>query len=332
LSIVKAVVLGATGFIGSHIVRALIDDDIDVRILRRQSSPNLALKGLKVEESIGDLNDKESLLKAFKGCHVLFHAAGYYPLYSFERKEQKAIALRQMKNVLEAAEEAHVKKIVYTSSMSTIGRRKNGKLSNEETRYDPKFFTGLYYEIKYLLEQEALAAAKRGLPVTIVNPTGVFGDYDVKPTSGILVVQIAKGKVPLIIDAPMNAVDVRDVAKGQIAAMKQGKIGKRYLLGGHNTSVREVAKLIAKLLKVAPPKLKIPLFLGEIASFSSEVVGKYLLHQEKPFFPRIGIDFLKYGMHYDTSRAQTEFGLKTTPLEETFERAIAWFRKHKYFE
>lgn len=326
----KAVVLGATGFIGSHIVRALIDDDIDVRILRRQSSPNLALKGLKVEEAIGDLDDKESLLTAFKGCHVLFHAAGYYPLYSFEREKQKQVALRQMKNVLEAAEEAKVKKIVYTSSMSTIGRRKNGKFSNEETRYDPKLFTGLYYEIKYLLEQEALAAAKGGLPVTIVNPTGVFGDYDVKPTSGILVVQIAKGKVPVIIDAPMNAVDVRDVAKGQIAAMKHGKIGRRYLIGGHNTSVWELSKLIARLLKVSPPRIKIPLFLGEIAAYSSEVLGKYFLHKEKPFFPRVGLDFLKYGSHYDTTRAQTEFGLKTTPLEETFERAIDWFRKHKY--
>ena len=237
-----------------------------------------------------------------------------------------------MKSVLEAVEEAKVKKVVYTSSMSTIGRSKNGRPANEETRYDPKKFTGLYYEIKYLLEHEALAAAKHGLPVTIVNPTGVFGDYDVKPTSGIIVVQIAKRKVPVIIDAPMNAVDVKDVAKGQIAAMKHGKIGRRYIIGGHNTSVWELAKLIARLSKVPPPKMRLPLFLGKMAAYSSEVLGKYLLKQDRPFFPRVGIDFLKYGMHYNTTRAQTEFGLKTTPLEETFERAIDWFRKHKYFE
>lgn len=325
----KAIVLGATGFIGSHVVRALIGEGIDVRILRRRSSPTLALEGLKVEEAIGDLDDKGSLVKACRGSHVLFHTAGYYPIYSFKRDEQKAHALRQMKNLLEATREAKVSKIVYTSSMSTIGKNETGP-SNEETPYDPRKFRGLYYEIKYLLEQEVLSAVQAGLPVVVVNPTGVFGDYDVKPTSGILVVQIARRKVPMIADAKMNAVDARDVARGQIAAMKLGKIGRRYLLGGHNTTVWELASLIARLSGVPPPRMKLPLFMARAAAFSSEVLGKYLLHQDKPLFPRVGVDFLRYGMHYDTTRARTELGLKPTPLEETFERAIGWFRKNGY--
>jgi len=326
----KAVVLGATGFIGSHIVRELLEEDIEVRVLRRATSSVLALKELKYEEAIGDLEDEDSLLKAFKGCHVLFHAAGYYPLYSFEREKQKNIALRQMKNVLEAAEQAKVRKIVYTSSMSTIGRSKNGKPSNEETPYDPAYFNGLYYEIKYLLEREVLEAAERGLPVTLVNPTGVFGDVDVKPTSGTLIVRIAKEKVPAIIDAPINAVDVRDVARGQIAAMKQGKVGRRYILGGHNTNVWEVSRLIAKVAGVPPPKMKLPLFIGKIAAPISEIIGKYFLHLKQPTVPRVGIDFLKFGMHYDIARAKAELGLKTTPMEETFKRGIDWFRKNGY--
>jgi dihydroflavonol-4-reductase len=234
-----------------------------------------------------------------------------------------------MRNVLEAAGKAKIPKIVYTSSMSTIGRAKNG-LSNEDSPYDPKKFKGLYYEIKHQTEEEALAATKEGLPLVVVNPTGVFGDYDVKPTSGAMVVAIASRKLPVLFDAKMNAVDVRDVARGQIAAMKQGKIGRRYILGAHNTTVWELARLIARIAGVRPPLLKLPLFLGEAAAFGSEVLGRYLLRQEKPLIPRVGIDFLKYGMHYDTTRAQSELGFKTRPLEETFERAIQWFRRHNY--
>ncbi len=326
----KAIVLGATGFIGSHVVRALIDDEVDVRILRRRSSPNLALEGLRFEVALGDLDDKGSLKKAFKGCQVLFHVAGYYPLYSFEREAQKAQALRQMKNVLEAAADSQIVKIVYTSSMSTMGQTGDGSPSNEETPYDSKHFTGLYYQIKHLLEEEAFAAAKNGLPIVIVNPTGVFGDFDVKPTSGVLVVEVARGRVPFLFNAKMNAVDARDVARGQLAAMKQGKIGRRYILGGYNTTVWEIACLIARLAKVRRPIGRLPLFLGEAAAFVSEAAGRYLLHQEKPLVPRVGIDFLKYGMHYDTTRAKTELGLRSTPLEETFERALAWFRQHQY--
>ncbi len=326
----KALVLGATGFIGSHVVRALLEDEIDVRIVRRGTSPTRALEGLKVEEAIGDLNDKPSLIKAMRDCHVLFHAAGYYPVYSFDAGKQKQIALTQMKNVLEAAAEVGVPKIVYTSSMSTIGRSKNGSPSNEETPYNPKQMTGLYYEIKYLLEQEALQAEQNGLPVVVVNPTGVFGDYDVKPTSGILVVKIAKKEVPAIVDAKMNVVDAHAVGRGQIAAMKLGKIGRRYILGGHNTTVWKTASMIARLANVPPPKVKIPLLLARGGALASEVLGKYLLHQDRPFLPKVGIDFLRHGMHYDTTRSQKELHFKVPPLQETFECALTWFRKNNY--
>jgi len=326
---VKAIVLGATGFIGSHVVRALVAQGISVRILRRGTSPTLGLEGLTVEERVGDLNDRPSLITGFKGCDVLFNAAGYYPIYSFDRQRQKEIALRQMQNVLFAAEEAGISKFVYTSSMSTIGHHPTN-LSDEDTPYDPDYFTGLYYEIKYLLEQEVQKAVQRGLYSVIVNPTGVFGDYDVKPTSGALVVEIAKRRVPAIIQARMNAVDARDVGRGQVAALQKGKSGRRYILGSHNTTVWEVAQLIAKLAGVPPPKFKIPLAAAAAVAHASEYVGKYLLHQEKPFLPLVGIDFLKYGMHYDTSRARNELGFTSTPLEETLEREIRWFRKHHY--
>lgn len=324
----KAIVLGATGFIGSHIVRALNGEEIDVRVLRRSTSPTLALEGLRYESTRGDLNDRHSLVEAFRGCHVLFHAAGYYPIYSFAKKKQQTIALQQMKNVLAAAKEAKIGKIIYTSSMSTIGSHPR-KPANEETPYDPKKFKGLYYEIKYLLEQEALAAAQRGFPLVVVNPTGVFGDYDVKPTSGTLVVKIARQEVPFLIDAKMNVVDVHTVARAQVMAMKLGKVGRRYIIGGHNTTVWKLSQLIAQLAKVPPPKIKLPLLLGRMAAYGAEVVGQ-LLHQDRPMLPRIGVDFLKQGTHYDTTRAETELGVQKVPMEETLARALAWFQKEKY--
>lgn len=326
----KSLVLGATGFIGSHVARALVDEGIDVRVLSRGSGPSLALEGLKVERISGDLNDPDSLKKAMKGCQALFHVAGYYPLYSFDRSRQIEMALRQMKNALEAAESSGLQKVIYTSSMSTIGKTPDGNPSNEETPYDPKYFKGLYYEIKFQQEQMAFAYADRGLPIVIVNPTAVFGDYDVKPTSGAIVVAVAKKQVPLIFDALCNTIDVRDVARAQVAALAKGRDARRYILGAHNTSSWALTQLIARLAKVRPPMGRLPLFFGEGAAYLSEIAGR-LLHQEKPLFPRVGIDFLKYGMHYDTSRAEKELGLKTTPLEETFERAIGWFRRNGYF-
>lgn len=324
----KALVIGATGFIGSHVARALVAEGIDVRITRRSTSPTLALEGLKYEAVMGDLNDQASLVSAMKGCEVVFHTAGYYPLYSFDREKQKRVAWQQMNNVLSAAAASPIHKLVYTSSMSRMGKSETG-FSQEETPYDPRHFKGLYYQIKDLLEQEALKAAAEGLPVTIVNPTAVFGDYDVKPTSGALVVAVVSGRLPFIIDAKMNAVDVRDVAKGQVAAMKIGKVGRRYLLGSHNTTVHELTKTIAAIARVKAPLVKVPLALAQVAAQASEFLGRWL-HQEKPLFPLVGIDFLKYGDHYDTTRARTELGFQSTPLEATLDRAIRWFRKHRY--
>lgn len=326
----KALVLGGTGFIGSHVVRALVKEDLDVRVLSRSRETPITLKKLNVEQVLGDLDDLPSLTQALKGCQALFHVAGYYPLYSLQAEKQKALALKQMQNVLKAAAETStLEKIVYTSSMSTIGKPESG-LAREETPYHPKKMTGLYYEIKYLMEQEALRAAQKGLPLTVVNPTAVFGDYDVKPTSGIFILHIAKARSPIFFDAKINAVDVIDVARGQVEAMKRGRVGERYILGGHNTSIGELAELIARLAQVKAPNLKLPLLVARGLAVCSELVSRYLLHQDRPLIPRLGIDFLRHGQHYGTTKAKIELGFTTRPLEETFSRALEWFRKNGY--
>ncbi len=325
----KVLVLGATGFIGSHVARALVAKGYDVRCLSRSLIPSPALEDLKVERVIGDIDDPESLKKAMGGCQALFHVAGYYPLYSLNAESQKKTAEIQMRNVLESAKIAGIEKIVYTSSMSTIGKTSDGSPSNEDTAYDPDYFIGLYYRIKRLQEDMVLEAAKRGQWIAVVNPTGVFGDHDVKPTSGALIVALIKKQAPFLFDAPMNAVDARDVGRGQVAALEKGVSGKRYILGGTNTTVWNLAQKICAIAKVRPPFARLPIFVGDVLSLVSETVED-ALNRPKPLLPQVGIDFLKYGMHYDVSRAREELGFTSVPLEETLTRAVEWFRKNGY--
>ncbi len=323
-----AAVLGATGFIGGHIVRALNNAKIDVRVVRRSSGPSLALKDLTYDEMYGDLDDADSLKNAFQDVDVVFNTAGYYPIYSLGKQSQIDIALSQINNFIEAISESKVKKVIYTSAMSTMGYNPHG-LSDENTPYDTHHFKGTYYEMKYAVEQELLKAASAGTPIVIVNPTGIFGDHDVKPTSGQIIVAIAKKQFPAVIQAKANVIDVRDVAKAQVAAIHRGKVGERYILGSHNTDAITMCEMIAKIAQVDPPKIKIPLPLAEGVAMVSEVVGK-IFHQEKPALPLVGIHFLKYGMHYDCQKAIRELGLTSTPIEETFDRALRWFGKNGY--
>lgn len=323
-----AAVLGATGFIGGHIVRALNQAKIDVRVVRRSRGESLALKDLTYEDMHGDLDDADSLKNAFEGVDVIFNSAGYYPIYSLGKQSQIDIALSQIKNFIEAVNASKASKVIYTSSLSTMGYNPNG-LSDENTPYDTHHFKGAYYEMKYAVEQELLRATKNGSPIVIINPTCIFGDHDVKPTSGQIIVAIAKKQFPAIIQAKANIIDVRDVAKAQVAAIQHGKIGERYILGSHNTDAITMCETIAKIAKVTPPKIKIPLALAEGAAIISEVFGK-ILHQEKPALPLVGIHFLKYGMHYNCQKAQRELGLTHTPMEETFDRTLRWFGKNGY--
>lgn len=326
----KALVLGGSGFIGSHVVRALLHTEVQVRVLTRSPEIPLGLKGLDVEWVRGDLANLNSLISAMKGVQALFHVAGYYPLYSLNRKSQTELATQQMKNVLTAAGNTPgVEKIVYTSSLSTIGIPEQG-LANEQTPYHPEQMDGLYYEIKYRLEQMALQAAREGLPLTVVNPTAVFGDYDIKPTSGIFILKVARQNLPFYIDAKINAVDAIDVAHAQVSAWQQGRIGERYILGGYNMTVGEMTHLIARLAKVMAPKVKLPLVFGQVAARLSEMTDRYLFHKDKPTLPMVGIDFLRHGCHFDSSKAKQELGLTSYPLEETIERSIEWFKKNGY--
>ncbi len=324
----KAMVLGATGFIGSHIVRQLIKEGIDVKVLRRPTSPALALEGLNVEYASGDLNDRSSIDKALKGCDALFHTAGYYPLYSLNLKQEVKCAAFQIKNVLDAAMNSDIKRMIFTSSPTTIGKSKTGP-SDETTPYTFQHSKSAYVQAKYIQEQLVFKAVQKGLDAVVIAPMGVFGDYDIKPTSGRLVVMIAKGKMPVYINGAINVIDVDDVAYGHVSALKCGKSGEKYILGNLNTETKQLMHIIAGIANVKAPKINIPISIGYIFAAASEVIGK-LTKQKWPLLPIVGVDLIKYGLHVNSSKAIEQLNLPQTPLEHTFEKALFWFKKHDY--
>ncbi len=327
----RILVLGGSGLIGSHIVKALVARDWPVRVLLRDNSPTLNLDGLPVERVKGDLRDHPSLLAAMSDCRAVFHAAGYYPLYSKPEEDERQ-AMREIHNVLEAAAASGIGRLVYTSSPATIGSYgKDGPMANEDAPYHLENERSSYFRVKYRMEQEVLNWSPRGLDVVLLNPAFVFGPGDVKPSSGQLLLDLANRRIPAFLDGPLNVVDVRDVAESHIAAFERGKRAERYILGGTNTRMSEVIALAATIADVRPPTIKLPLWAAELAADFSEMWSQSVRKSPKPGIPRVGVDMLKHAQHLDDSRARQRLGHAARPLEETLRDTYAWFAQNDYW-
>jgi dihydroflavonol-4-reductase len=320
----KALVLGGTGFIGGQIVRAALEAGYQVRALRRQHIVGaLGDVADHVEWVTGDLDDLDSLVAAATGCEVLFHAAAHYPHDSRDIPTEVAYAEAQMGNVLEAARRARVERLIYTSSLTTVGPPSQpGRLADERDFYIPGTSNSAYYEVKYVMEQLALQAAAEGLPVVILLPTAVFGPGDVKPTTGQLLVEVAKGRVPVYFDAVINTVDGRDVATAHIAALERGQIGQRYIVGGHNLTLRQGLTIAAEAAGLAPPQFKLPRALVKAAVR----LGDLLPGVELPENGRT----LQFWQPLSSLKAERELGLTPRPFEQTARDTVAWFRENGY--
>jgi dihydroflavonol-4-reductase len=320
----KALVLGGTGFIGGQIVRAALTAGYGVRVLRRRHAVGaLSDVAHAIEWVQGDLDDLEVLTEGAEGCEVVFHAAAYYPQSSHDIPRQVAYAEGQMGRVLEATHRAGVQRLVYTSSLTTVGPPSQpGRLADERDFYTPGSSGSAYYEVKFAMERMALRAAAEGLPAVILLPTAVLGPGDVKPTTGQVLVEVARGRVPVYLDGAFNVVDGRDVAAAHLAAVKQGRIGERYIIGGENVTVREALALAAKAAGVTPPRLKLPRGLIEWAVRAAD----WLPGLEPPEHGRT----LHLWQPLSTLKAERELGLSTRPLVETIGEGIAWFREHGY--
>lgn len=323
---IRCCILGATGFIGGQIARAAVAQGWQVRGLRRRPEAAGAIGDLEIEWVSGDLADPASLVPALRGCPLVFHAAGYYPQHARNIWETMRYGVTTMRNVLTAAAIAGVKRIVYTSALTTVGPSADpARLANEQDLYTPGSIQEPYFEVKWMMEMEALrATVQQGLQVVVVLPTLVLGPGDVKPTTGALLLMAARGRIPGYVEGAINVVDVRDVAAGHIAAAAKGKPGQRYILGGHNMTFQEMLAVMAQVAGRKPPRAKLS---PKLAQAVAQIGGLLRI-------PGTGhLRAVRHWQPLDTTRARQELGLTDPiPFEQTCRDALAWFHEHGYIK
>jgi len=326
----QALILGSTGCIGNNIVRACLNADWTVRAFHRPTSQTWMLDGLNIEHVTGDLNDPASLVTAMRDCDVVFHAAAYYPRHSLDMPGALREAVTGMRHVLDAAAETQVGRLVYTSTLTTVGPPSEpDRLSDEGDFYLPGSTKSAYFECKWAMEAEAWRAAAEGLPVVIVNPTAVFGPWDVKPTTGEILLNVAKGRFPVWLDLEANVIDARDVGIGHVLAAKRGRIGQRYILGGENLPVRQALTLTAQEAGVRSPRWKASLGLVGTAVKIGEALGRLPLVQPLPLEH---FKTLREWRALNTDKARRELGFEPRPFIDTVRDTLAWFREYGYLE
>ncbi|GBF38698.1 NAD-dependent epimerase/dehydratase family protein [Leptospira johnsonii] len=325
----KKLVIGSTGFMGSSIVRELLKDGEEVKILLVKDRPTRSnTPKLDVEKVYGDIRDGNSIEKALKGCDTLYLAAAYNGHWAPNPKTFYEINVDGTKTTLKTALKVGLKKVVYTSSNNAVAAS-GPVVANEEKTFNFWKAKDHYTMSKYIAENEARILAMKGLPIVIVNPTLVIGENDSTPSpSGRTIIDVIKNKMPGYIDGGLNIIDVEDVARGHVLAAKKGKVGERYLLGNTNITVRDYLKLIAGIAGVKPPSLKLPfklaLTLGHIFEFVSSITKK------PPLVTASEVRIAEMTEWYDCSKAVNELGLPQTPIDVTIRKTINWFRENGY--
>ena len=322
-------VTGATGFVGAHVARKLLARGEKVRVLVRRNSSLKNLEGLDLEVAAGDLMDGASLKRACAGSRLLYHVAADYRLWAPDPMVLYRTNVQGTRNILEAAAQAGVARIVYTSTVGALGVSHNGHPTNEETPVTLSDMIGHYKRSKFLAEQEVVAAAKRGLAIVIVNPSTPVGPLDVKPTpTGQLIVDFLNGRMPAYVDTGLNLVSVEDVAEGHLLAMEKGKVGERYILGSRNLTLNEILEILSGITHRPAPQYRLPrtvaLGLAAVSTGMSFFTGR------PPRIPWEGVRMSGKKMFFDSSKAVHELGFPQRPVEEALEKAVTWFQENGY--
>src|SRR2546425_6240336 len=326
---VTTLVTGATGFIGANVVRALLDAGASVRVLTRHGSDTRNLTGLPVEMVYGDVRDIASLRPALQGCHTLYHVAAYYSLWTPHPEDMYATNVQGTRNLLQVALDLGVRKVVYTSSVATVGLPDDGAPGDETMQLAVEHAIGHYKRSKILAEQAALAFCQQGLPLVVVNPAAPIGPWDIKPTpTGKIIVDFLRRKMPAYVDTGLNIVDVRDVAQGHLLAAQHGKIGERYILGCRNMTLREILMLAAGVSGLAAPRWRVPYGLALTLGYVCE--GFAHLTGNPPLVPLAGVRMARPPMSFTAQKAVRELALPQSPLEAAMREAVHWFRAQCY--
>lgn len=322
---------GGSGFVGAHLARALVERDAEVRCLVRPTSDRTNLEGLDVELFEGDLRDRRSLDRGLAGCETVFHCAADYRLYAPNPQEIYDVNVGGTENLLAAAAQAGVDRVVYTSSVGALGLTDDGAPADEAAPVELDDMIGHYKRSKYLAEREAQRWAGEGLPVVIVNPSTPVGDRDVKPTpTGQMIVDFLNRKMPAYVDSGLNLIDVRDVAEGHLLAAERGRVGEKYILGHRNLTLKEILERLAGLTGLPAPKVRLPHWIPLTVAAVDTTLARWTGRT-----PRVSLESVRMSkkrMFFDASKAVSELGLPQSPVDGALARAVAWFEDHGYVE
>jgi dihydroflavonol-4-reductase len=314
----RALVTGATGFVGWHVAKKLQERGVIVRALSRSGR----IAELDVEVVRGDIRDAAAVASAAEGCEAIFHVAADYRLWTAQPDEMYASNVEGTRNVMRAAGE---RRVVYCSTVGTIGMR-NGLIADEDSPVSLADMKGHYKRSKFLAEQVAREAAREGVAVTIVNPTTPLGDHDFKPTpTGKVVVDFLAGKIPAYIDTGLNYVDVADVAEGHLLAWDRGRVGERYILGSENLTLKQMLDRLAVVAGQKAPEIQIPYAVAYGAAFCSTMWAN--LTRSEPGIPLDGVRYARIRMWVKHDRAVRELGYSPGPVDGALRRAVDWFRQ-----
>jgi dihydroflavonol-4-reductase len=322
-------VTGGTGFLGAHVVRALLRRREPVRCLVRESSSRRNLDGLPVEIAVGDLSDPPSLDRALRGVDTLYHCAADYRLFAQRPRDIFRTNVAGTDNLLRAAAQAGIRRVVYTSSVGTLGHGNGDSPADETTPVSRSEMIGAYKTSKFDAERGAEAWASRGLPVVIVHPSTPVGELDVKPTpTGRMIVDFLNHRMPAYVDTGLNLIDASDVAQGHLLAAERGRTGEKYVLGNRNMSLKEIFDALSSLAGIPSPRIRLPSWVPIAVGAVDTALARILRYE-----PRVALDSARMSrrrMYFDSTKAVRELGLPQTPVEDALARAVAWFRENGF--
>jgi dihydroflavonol-4-reductase len=325
-----ALVTGATGFVGNHVARVLAGQGADLRVLVRSSSDLRNIEDLKAERMTGDLRDPASLKPAMSGCDAVFHVAADYRLWVTDPDEMYRSNVEGTRAILKTARESGVRRVVYTSSVATMGFTSNGRPADESSPVSLASMIGHYKRSKFMAEQIAIEAGRSGMDVVVVNPTTPVGERDIKPTpTGRIIVDFLKKKFPAYVDTGLNLVDVTECARGHVSALENGTSGERYILGGENLTLKQILDKLATITGLPSPKIRVPYVVALATGVVDQVVTGYIRKRE----PRATIDAVRMGrkkMFVSSRKAELDLGWKTVPVDDALRRAVEWFQANRY--
>jgi dihydroflavonol-4-reductase len=327
---VRVFITGATGFVGGHVARHFAAEGASLRLMTRHTSSLDSLAGIHAEMVTGDLREPEKMRSALADCDALVHVAADYRLWVRDPQQMYAVNVEGTRELLRIAREQGVAKVVYTSSVATMGFQADGTIVNEETPVALPDMIGHYKRSKFLGEQEAIKAAKAGQHVMILNPTTPIGPGDARPTpTGRIIVDFLNKRFPAYVDTGLNLVDVSEVARMHVTALDRGTPGERYILGGENLTLKQILDRMSAITGLPSPKRKVPHSVAMAFAFFDETITGKVRGKE----PRATVEAVRMGkkiMFASSAKAERDLGFQVLPVYPALRVAIDWFVAHGY--